>query len=457
MALMRTKEFPYRFLIMDIMNNKAILSMLNRISAWWHHDVWQTSTAVQLGVLLSVLLLAVLLGRPLRAYMRKLAVRIQSPGLSHLVIAFSNVSIALAWLFFQLIGTGIAQHHDLPYGALRIVSSLLTAWIVIRLLSHLIRDSGWSRFIAASAWIIAAMNIVGVLDDVVDFLDKFGLSIGDVDLTVLGIIKGALVVALLLWLAGVISEVAEKRINIVNGITPSSKALIAKMVKIIAVTLAILIGMDSVGIHLTSLAIFSGALGVGLGFGLQKIFSNLVSGFILLLDKSIKPGDVIAISGTYGWINALGARYVSVVTRDGVEHLIPNEELIIQRVENWSHSNSMVRLRIPVSISYDSDLRLAIRLCLESLEGVDRVLDDPAPRCLVKAFGDSSVDLEIRLWINDPQNGRSNMISQIYLKIWDMFHEHGISIPYPQRDLHVKSFLGEETSDKLLGGYPKES
>jgi small-conductance mechanosensitive channel len=438
------------------MNNEALTSMLKHINEWWHHDVLQTSTAVQLGVLASVLLLAFFLGRPFRVYLRVLSTRLQSVGLSRLVLAFSNVAIALTWLFFQLIATGIARHHDLPYGALRIVSSLLTAWIVIRLLSHLIRDSGWSRFIAASAWIIAAMNIVGVLDDVVDFLDKFGLSVGDVNLTLLGIIKGGLVVALLLWLAGVVSEVVEKRISVVQIITPSSKALIAKVVKIAMITLAVLIGMDSVGIHLTSLAIFSGALGVGLGFGLQKIFSNLVSGFILLLDKSIKPGDVIAISGTYGWINALGARYVSVVTRDGIEHLIPNEELIIQRVENWSHSNSMVRLRIPVSISYDSDLRLAIRLCLESLEGVDRVLDDPAPRCLVKAFGDSSVDLEIRLWINDPQNGRSSMISDIYLKMWDLFHEHGVSIPYPQRDLHVKTFLGEEASDKLLGGYPKE-
>jgi small-conductance mechanosensitive channel len=441
---------------MDIINNAIITAIPSRISNWWHHDVLQTSTAVQLGVLAAVLLLAFLLGRPLRVYLRTLSVRLHPSGLSRLVVAFSNVAIAITWLIFQWVGTGIAHYYELPYGALRIVSSLLTAWIVIRLLSHLIRDSGWSRLIAASAWIIAALNIVGVLDDVVSFLDQFGMSIGDVNLTLLAVIKGGLIVALLLWLAGVVSELVEKRINTVHNITPSGKALIAKMVKIVMITLAVLIGMDSVGIHLTSLAIFSGALGVGLGFGLQKIFSNLVSGFILLLDKSIKPGDVIAISGTYGWINSLGARYVSVVTRDGIEHLIPNEELITQRVENWSHSSSLVRLRIPVSISYDSDLHLAIRLCLEAVEHLDRVLNDPAPRCLVKAFGESSVDLEIRLWISDPQNGRSNMISDIYLKIWDLFHEHGVSIPYPQRDLHVKSFLGEKSPENLLGGYPRE-
>lgn len=433
------------------MNNETITAIVSRVSDWWYHEVLQTSTAIQLGVLVSVLLLAILLGRPLKVYLRKLSVRLQSRGLVRLVIAFSNVAIAITWLFFQWIGTGIAHYYDLPYGALRIVSSLLTAWIVIRLLSHLIKDSGWSRVIAASAWTIAALNIVGVLDEVVAFLDQFGMTFGGVNITLLAVIKGGLVLALLLWLAGVISELVEKRINTVENITPSGKALIAKIAQIIMITLAVLIGMNSVGIDLTGLAIFSGALGVGLGFGLQKIFSNLVSGFILLLDKSIKPGDVIAISGTYGWINSLGARYVSVVTRDGVEHLIPNEELITQRVENWSHTNNFVRLRIPVSISYQSDLRLAIRLCLEAVEDIERVLDDPAPRCLVRAFGESSVDLEIRLWISDPQNGRSNMISEIYLKVWDLFHEHGISIPYPQRDLHVRSFLGEELPEKLMG------
>ena len=184
---------------------------------------------------------------------------------------------------------------------------------------------------------------------------------------------------------------------------------------------------------------FSGAVGVGIGFGLQKVVANLISGVILLLDRSVKPGDVIAVGDSYGWIDSLGARYVSVITGDGIEHLIPNEELIANRVENWSYSNDRVRLRATVGISYHADLRRAIDLCLEAALAAPRVLDSPAPACLVTGFGDSSVDLEVRFWINDPVNGTANVRSAVLLGIWDRFHEHGIEIPFPQRDLHLKS------------------
>ncbi|MXY15078.1 MAG: mechanosensitive ion channel [Proteobacteria bacterium] len=185
--------------------------------------------------------------------------------------------------------------------------------------------------------------------------------------------------------------------------------------------------------------VFGGAIGVGLGFGLQKIFSNLVAGFILLTDKSIKPGDTILVAGQYGRVETLGARYVSVITRDGIEHLVPNEELITSRVENWSHSHENVRLRIPLGIHYESDVALAIELCKRAANRVKRVLGSPVPTCLLTGFGDSSVDLEIRIWIKDPMNGCANVKNEVLLGVWDLFHEHGVQIPYPQRDLHVKS------------------
>ena len=150
---------------------------------------------------------------------------------------------------------------------------------------------------------------------------------------------------------------------------------------------------------------------------------------------------MIAVGETYGWIQSLGARYVSVVTRDGTEHLIPNEELITQRVENWSYSNSLVRLKVPVGISYNADLHKAIELVLQAARGAPRVLATPTPICLLKGFGDSSVDLELRFWINDPNNGVSNVKSDILLGVWDRFHEHGIEIPFPQRDLHLRSAI----------------
>ncbi len=182
-----------------------------------------------------------------------------------------------------------------------------------------------------------------------------------------------------------------------------------------------------------------GAIGVGIGFGLQKIFSNLISGFILLLDKSIKPGDTIIVEGSYGRVDTLSARYVSVITRDGIEHLVPNEEMIVNRVENWSYSHNNVRLRIPVGVHYNSNVRKAIELCLQAADETERVLKSPKPACLLKGFGDSSVDLEIRIWVRDPMNGCSNVKSQVLLSVWDKFHEHNIEIPYPQRDLHLRS------------------
>jgi len=187
----------------------------------------------------------------------------------------------------------------------------------------------------------------------------------------------------------------------------------------------------------SSLTVFSGAIGLGIGFGMQRVFANLVSGFILLLDKSIKPGDVIAVKDTYGWVNTLGGRYVSVITRDGTEHLIPNELLITEHVENWTHTDNNIRLKIPLQVHYKSDVRKAIDLCVQAARETRRVLDQPAPTCLLREFGDSALKLEIRIWINDPTNGVSNVRSEVMLKVWEKFCAEGIEIPYPQRDLHV--------------------
>ncbi|MBC9866864.1 MAG: mechanosensitive ion channel, partial [Opitutae bacterium] len=189
-----------------------------------------------------------------------------------------------------------------------------------------------------------------------------------------------------------------------------------------------------------------------LGFGLQKVISILISGVILLLVKSIKPGDVISLNQTYGWINKLSARYVSVITRDGLEHLIPNEDLITNRVENWSFSDPKIRLRAPIGVSYDCDLRKAQELCLEAAMACPRVLNDPAPRCHVRGFGDNWVDLELRFWIPDPSKGVTNIKSMVYLEIWDRFLQHGIEIPFPQRDLHLRSGRSIEVGPERNGG-----
>jgi small-conductance mechanosensitive channel len=205
---------------------------------------------------------------------------------------------------------------------------------------------------------------------------------------------------------------------------------------------AILISLKTSGVDLSALAFFSGALGLGLGFGLQKVISNLVSGVIILLDKSIKPGDVIEIDGTYGWINTLRTRYVSVLTRDRKEILIPNEDFVTNKVVNWSFSDTFVRIKANVGISYDTDVDQAIECCIRAAESIPRVVGHPAPKCLLVAFGDSSIDLQIRFWINDANEGVANVRSAVLLQVWREFKENNIEIPFPQREIRMKDISG---------------
>jgi small-conductance mechanosensitive channel len=371
------------------------------------------------------------------------------PSFRRPIAALASVANPIAWLSLQWIANGIARALEWPHHALTVVASLLTAWLLIRLATLLVPNAALARFIAIAAWTIAALNIFGLIDSASALLDSWSVNVGEVRVSPLTVVKVGLSLWFALWLANGLAALVERRLELSPSVAPTMRVLGAKLTRIGLIIAAILIAVSAVGIDLTAFAVFSGALGVGLGFGLQKIFSNLVSGVILLMDRSIKPGDVIAINNTYGWINYLGARYVSVITRDGSEHLIPNEELITQRVENWSYSNDLVRLRIPIGISYDSDPRAAIALCVEAAEMVPRIILQPEPRCQLVRFGDSSVDLELRVWINDPQNGRGNVISEVLLGVWDRFHENGISIPYPQRDLHLRSMLGESDLQTL--------
>jgi small-conductance mechanosensitive channel len=233
------------------------------------------------------------------------------------------------------------------------------------------------------------------------------------------------------------SKVLQARVSSSRNLTPSVQVLISQLGRFTLLFLAIMIALNVVGIDLTALAVFSGAVGVGIGFGLQKIVSNLISGIILLMDRSIKPGDVVELVGTYGWVSSLGARYTSVRTRDGTEHLIPNEEFIINRVVNWTHSDKTIRRKVLIGVHYKTDVPKAMELMLEATKGIKRIVADPKPTVLLQNFGDSSVDLETRFWIIDPANGVSNVASEYRLAVWRKFLEHGIEIPYPQRDLHI--------------------
>lgn len=348
-------------------------------------------------------------------------------------LAFPIVAIALLW-----IGIGVANGLQLPSRFLIIVASLFTAWAVIRFVSGIAGDTSLTRFVALIAWVVAALNIVGLLDVTVEALDAASFSLGALRVSALTVIKGIFALGFLLWLATVLSSALERRIQSVSDLTPSVQVLLTNLSRIVLIIIAIVAGISSVGIDLTAFAVFTGALGVGIGFGLQKVFGNFISGIIILLDKSIKPGDVIELDQTYGRVVTLGARYISVATPDGHEHLIPNEDLITQRVVNWSFSDQLLRQVAEVGIHYKSDPRKAAALCVEAAAAVERILDDPKPTCWVRGFGDNSVDLIVSYWVNDPMNGLYSVRSELLLNIWDRFHAHGIEIPYPQRDIHIK-------------------
>jgi small-conductance mechanosensitive channel len=320
---------------------------------------------------------------------------------------------------------------------LYVATSLATAWVVISLLAALLRNHFVNRIVAVSAWTIAALSILGLLGNTTKMLDSVALPVGDLRISPLLILKTAVFLLVTLWAAVVVGNFLDKRIQHSSDLTPSIQILLSKLVRLGLITLAIAIVLHAVGINLSALAIFSGAVGVGVGFGLQKIVSNLVSGIILLADKSIKPGDVISVDNNAGWVRTIGARYTLVVLRDGREILLPNEDLVTQRVINWSHSNDQVRLEVLFGVSYASDPHEVRKIAIAAVTDIPRVMQTPGPSCHIVKFGDSSLDFVLRFWIPDPIKGTSNIRSEVMLALWDAFKRERIEIPYPVRDVRL--------------------
>ncbi len=430
--------------LQDINSAKAALLQL------WEHafnNLQDISIAIQIFIIIAVFILVKFLIKPrLHALLTNVAKNSLLPySIKKPIYAIRTLGGDLAWLILQWIAIAIAQSYEQPVAVLNVVASLLTAWVIIRMATLLVKNRTLSLSISIFAWTIAALNIFGLLDATIKLLDSWFIVLGGIRLSPLLALKIVIFTWLFFWAANSISGIIERVLSRSTSLSPSIRVLTVKLTTFMLYAIALLVTTSSAGIDLTAFAVFTGALGVGLGFGLQKIFSNLVSGVLLLMDKAIKPGDVISVGqNSFGWVNYLGARYVSVITRDGIEHLIPNEELIVQRVENWSYSNDQVRLKVPIGISYNSDVRKAMQLCLDSAATVTRVLKDPEPRIQLMSFGDSSVNLELRAWIKDPTNGRANVISEILLNVWDKFHEHDIKIPFPQQDLHINTVLGQQ-------------
>ncbi|QIG81444.1 mechanosensitive ion channel family protein [Stakelama tenebrarum] len=298
------------------------------------------------------------------------------------------------------------------------------------------RWAAWTMGLIAFVAILA--NAIGGFDVIEVMLQRVGFDIGKRRFSLYSVLTIAVTLIVLFALVRLANRVTNHTIANARGFDPTQKLLFQKLAGIAVLVVAFFIGIDLLDVDLTAFAVFSGALGLAVGFGLQKTVGNLIAGIILLMDRSIKPGDVIVVGDSFGWVNKIGVRAVSVITRDGKEHLIPNENLMTQEVENWSYSDKNVRVRIPVGVSYASDLKLAQELMLRAATESPRVLDNPKPNVWLAGFGDSSVDHEILAWINDPEGGVGNVRSDVLNRVWKLFKENGVEIPFPQRDVWVK-------------------
>jgi len=314
---------------------------------------------------------------------------------------------------------------------LNVAINLTTAWVVIAIFTGVIRNPFINRVVAISAWTIAALSIVGLLEPIVTALDSRAIMFGGSRVTPLLVLKTSVLLLVALWAAIAAGNFFDRRVQAMSELTPSIQVLVGKLIRIGLITIAVVVVLSSLGIDLSVLAVFGGAIGVGIGFGLQKIVANFVSGIILLADKSIKPGDTISVGDHIGRVSNMGARYTSVDGRDGREYLIPNEDFITQRVVNWSYSNDLVRLEVKFGTTYASDPRKTQNAAIAAARSVDQVLQQPPPLCHLTAFGTSAIEFMLLFWVKNPGADISGVHSAVMLALWDTLEREGIGIPKP--------------------------
>ena len=343
-----------------------------------------------------------------------------------------------------LIGAGLLRGVGIPDGMASAVAVLALALGGIRLFAEFLKRVlrpgplliALEHVITWFVWLVVALYLLGWTGAVSDALESIAIPVGKTRFSLLDALQVLLTLLVFLVVAGYLGTLATRGIMASSQISIGLRVGVAKFVRLFLVLLAALLALNTVGVDLAALTVFGGALGIGLGFGLQRIAANFVSGFILVGDRSIRQGDVITIGDRFGVVKELRARYIVVQDRDGVDTLIPNENVISSEVVNWSYANRAIRLKLPVQISYSDNPRRALELLLKAAEKHPRVQTRPAPASRVMSFGDNGIDLELRFWILDPEDGINNVRSDLYLEIWDLFAADGITIPFPQRDLH---------------------
>ncbi|MBX4935974.1 mechanosensitive ion channel family protein [Rhizobium binae] len=420
-----------------------ITQMTEIAEQWLRTFILNEWTFFQLAIIVAGLGFASLLASRTEPAMEAKARRIKgNPDLLRVIIAPMR---RMMWLF--LVGWLWLANVVLSKSAWPsqrwLVSTALTlaaAWFVISVLTKIIRNPTLSRAVAIGSWSYIALYAVGLDGPVLSVLDGLAINLGAVRLSLLLVLKAFVLAIALVWLAVLIGNMLSHWVQQSADLSPSIKVLISKFIKIGLIIIAGAIALSATGVDLTALTIFSGAVGVGIGFGLQKVVSNFISGIIILIDKSIKPGDTITLGDTFGSIRDLRSRFVSVITRDGKEYLIPNEDFISQQVVNWSFSSDYVRIDVDFGTSYDSDPHQVVKLAIATASTVPRVANQyKPPVCWLTAFGASSLDFRLRFWISDPANGLTNVRGQVLMALWDAFKKAGVSIPFPHHEIIMKS------------------
>jgi len=415
---------------------------------WWqvqqyflnHLLTW--AMAAQLAVGGFAFLLAHKAAEALRAWIGRLMVQSGLSEASHdyerrKYEMFLKVTGPFLSVIFLGIALAVAQRFNWPEEGIKVLLILSLAVFLVRFTTTPTTNRYWARILTAAIWIWAIQHLFPLEDPIIRLLDSMAVTIGQVHVSMLTISRAPLLLLILYWLSKNLLIIFHLWLRTGSGMPLATQALFYKLCRALLFSISAVFVLHYMGIDMTVFALFSGALGLGIGFGLQKISANLVSGLMILADKSIKPGDVIQLGDTYGRINFLGSRYVSVITTRGVEHLIPNESLITGEVINWTHTNALVRLQVPVGISYASDRQRAMKLMLEAAAATVRVLQEPKPTCLVTGLGDNAIQLELRVWINDPQNGLGSVKSELLEEVLQRFKENDIELPFPQKVLHL--------------------
>ncbi|MDO8706496.1 MAG: mechanosensitive ion channel [Sulfuricaulis sp.] len=406
-----------------------------------------TSTWVQIGVFLAGLLAAKLIGSWLQRHLQAMTKPGVIEGVGRTAVRTGALGLVplLLWLWL-LAAVAILRNHGWEIGLLRPAMILAGALALIRMGVFVLRHSfspggplkAWEGTLTVTIWTLVALHILGWLPYVEQMLDEYALTFGRVRVSLYTVVSFVLSIGLLLLVALWLTNTIHSRVRRSRVLEDSMKIALSKLIKFVLLTLAVLIAMMMAGIDITAFAIFGGALGVGLGLGLQRVVSNFVSGFILVFEGSIRPGDVISFGDTFGTVRALHTRHIVIRTRDGMDILVPNENLMTSNITNWSYEGDRrIRLRLPVQIGYQDDPEQAIARLTRLAHGHDRVLKDPAPAAVLTGFGDNGVNLELLVWIEDPERG-GDVRSDLYQHIWKDFKAAGITLPYPQREVYLK-------------------